>query len=182
MTTSAPFLIRDWNTQTDFPRIAAIRNGVLPDITTVEMLREEGAKQHPQSHIYRRVAVAPNDRVLGYAEVGRNSWDTPGAWELSLMADSEVKRQGIGSALYRVMRNYLHTQQATACTVRVRDHLPDALTFAQHRGFVLQQHSFASALTVTDFDEEGFAGVVAAAQASGIRFFAFADTDGSEAQ
>lgn len=182
MTTSALFHIRDWNTPTDFARIAAIRNGVLPESTIIERLQEEEVKQHPQSERYRRVAVDPHDRVLGYAEVGRNIWDTPGAWELSLMIDGAVQKQGIGSALYQIMRDYLSARQATTCTVQVRDHLPEALRFAQHRNFVFQQHSFASALTVAEFDEERFAGVVAAAQGSGMRFFSFAETDGSEAQ
>ena len=134
MTTPPRFHIRNWNTQSDFPRIAAIRSGILPDITTVEMLREEEAKQRPQLQMYRRVAVDADDRVLGYAEVWRSPWDVPGDWRLSLMVEGEARRQGIGSALYQAMRDYLYTQQAAVCRVQTRDNQPDGLTFAQRRG------------------------------------------------
>ena len=182
MTTPSRFHIRAWNTPADYARIAEIRNGVLPDVTTVAMLQEEDAKQHPQSQLYRRIAVDAANYVLGYAEVWRNVWDEPGVWGLGLMVDSKARCQGIGAALYQEMREYLRAQQATACTMQMRDHLPDALAFAQRRGFAIQQHIFTSELNVADFDETRFAGVVEAAQASGIVFFSFADTDGSEAQ
>jgi RimJ/RimL family protein N-acetyltransferase len=62
----------------------------------------------------------------------------------------------------------------------VRDDQPGYLRFAQNRGFALRRHMFESTIDLAAFDENQFAGLVEAVEASGIRFFSLADVGDTE--
>jgi RimJ/RimL family protein N-acetyltransferase len=65
----------------------------------------------------------------------------------------------------------------TALITTLRDDcLPEARSFAEHRGFVLRQHWVYWQLPLLSFDEAPFLPLIECVQAQHIRFFSFADT------
>jgi GNAT superfamily N-acetyltransferase len=99
----------------------------------------------------------------------------PGRYSLSVVVDPAVRKRGIGTLLYGNALRWAQEQGTTSLESEVRDNCPACLRFAQQHGFAVDRHIFESVLDLSAFDAERFAGVVEAAEASGIRFFTLAD-------
>src|SRR5260370_21606715 len=69
------------------------------------------------------------------------------------------------------------TQPATHLLSEVRDACSEGLEFAQHRGFTVQRHLSVSRLYLAEFNPAPFAGIIEAAEATGICFFTLADVE-----
>ena len=123
----------------------------------------------------RLVAVDRLDEVVGVVSSGRNPWMKPGHFWQWLIVDPAARRQGIGTLLYNIARQFLREQQATEIELEVRENSPMGLHFAQQRGFTVNKLSCESSLDLSHFDEASFAGVIADVEASGIRFFTMED-------
>jgi RimJ/RimL family protein N-acetyltransferase len=170
-----PITIQVANPQTDLERIAELTNAVHPTWTTVEQLRDALARQAEGHFLLDLVARTPLEAVAGFAFVQHGSWLPQGRFWLWLTTEERWRGQGIGTALYEQALATAQEQGATSLASRVRDDDSASLAFAQRRGFVIERHLFESVVDLTAFDEVPFAGVVAAVEASGIRFRTLAD-------
>ncbi len=163
------------NPQTDFPRIAALRNTVDPEPITAGQL-QEWEEQIPEGQIRRRVVAVDQDGlIVGFNDTGWDPWMAPGLFDLRVLVDPARRRQGIGALLYDDALQFAQARGATRFQARVRDTADDGLRFARHRGFVIDRQVFESTLDLATFDERRFAGRIEAAEAAGIRFFTLAD-------
>jgi GNAT superfamily N-acetyltransferase len=130
-----------------------------------------------KGNILREVlALDANGRIVGYMQVKREygTWD-PGRMNLWLIVAPEARKRGIGSRLYDDGLAFVRESSAHTLDSAVRDDDNVGLAFAEHRGFHIDLHVYASRLDVPEFDETPFAGTIEAAQSTGIRFFSMAD-------
>lgn len=167
--------------QTDFPRIAQLRQMVDPEPVTVEQLQEWEA-QIPQGQIRRRmVAVNEGGQIIGFNDAGWDPWMVPGLFDLQVVVDQDWHHQGIGSLLYHDALQFSQIQGATRLQSQVRDHCAPCLHFAEQHGFQIERHLFESTLDLASFDEQRFVGRIEAAEARGIHFLTLADLGNTEA-
>lgn len=174
------FQIRPVRVPDDFARMAQIFNSCNPEPTTPEEIAEWETKR-PEGLIHiRLVAVDEQDQAIGFAEAERVPWMKAGKFGLSVGILPEYRHHGIGAALAAQVQAWALEQGATLLETMVRDHRPDAVAFAERRGFEMDRHIFESTLDPNTFDESRFAGVVDAVQASGIEFYTLAERTGEQ--
>jgi GNAT superfamily N-acetyltransferase len=171
--------LRPLEPETDLPRLAELTTLLTPEQVTAEML-EEAERHRPEGGIRRRVvAVDEAGQIAGFGQAGRPPWARPGLFWLRVLVDPGMRRRGIGATLYRALLEFTGEQKGSTLAGVVRDDSPDSLRFAEQRGFRIDRHVFGSTLDPAAFDESRFAGTVDAVQAAGIRFFSFADLEGT---
>lgn len=146
-----------------------------PEPITVEDMQNWLKQAAPERIQQRTAALDEQGHLIGFNNTGRNPWMIPGRFWIEAVVDPVVSRQGIGARLYTDALQFAQTQGATSLEVQIRDHLPEALRFAQARGFQINRHHFESTLDLATFDEQRFTGVIEGLEANGIRFFSLAD-------
>jgi GNAT superfamily N-acetyltransferase len=98
-----------------------------------------------------------------------------GHLDLFLTVAPAYRQRGIGSRLYNDSVAYAKSNGATVLVATLSDRVPEARSFAEHHGFVLQQHWVYWQLQLHTFQEKPFRDVLTQAQARGIRFTTLAD-------
>jgi len=172
--------LRPLHPQTDFPRIAQLRQTVDPEPISVEQL-QEWEDQIPQGQIRRRVvAIAEQGQIVGFNDAGRDPWMPSGLFDVQVLVDPDWRQQGIGMLLLQDALQFSQARGATRLQGMVRDHCSACLRFAERQGFHRERHRFESTLNLSGFDERRFAGRVEAAEAAGMRFFTLADLGNTE--
>lgn len=175
-----PFRIRPLDPNADLPRLAELTTAARREPVTADILAERERQAAPAIVQQRLVAVDADGWIAGFGKADREPWDSPGQVWLQLLVDPAARRQGIGAALYEALWPFLREHGAGRLEARARDDEPDSLRFAEARGFHIHRRSFKSTLDLERFDPAPFAGHVERLQAQGLRFFSFAETDGSE--
>ena len=172
--------LRAFETERDLPRMVELFNTTQPEPIPLGMMKE-WEQQRPANEIrHRLVAEDESGFAVGMGDTGRQPWRKPGRYWIGVIVDPDLRHRGTGSLLYDALFAFAREQGATRLEAEVRDHIPDGLTFAEHRGFTLDRHIFESTLDLARFDETPFAGAPAAAEAQGVRFFTLADLGDTE--
>jgi GNAT superfamily N-acetyltransferase len=174
------FNIRPLDPATDYPRIVEIRNAIEAEPVTVEIFEENEKKRPPDETRCFVVAIDEREIVIGYAEAWRYPWSEPGHFTLDVGVEPGSRRAGVGAALYCAVQAFAREHGTVLLTGRVRDDCPECLRFAQRFGFEVVYQMFESTLDLAAFDSSRFAGVVEEVEASGIRFFTYADLAGTQ--
>src|SRR5689334_22269414 len=164
----------------DFPRIAEIYNLFYPDRITAGDLERQRELMPADAICYEKVALDQHQQVVGRNRAYRSPWLPAGRFFISLEVDRAYHGQGIGTLLYDDLLNFVIKQQEIDLEIGVTEHVPEALPFAQHRGFTIRRHLFPSRLILADFDEAPFAHVIKEVEVSGIRFFSQAEVGNTE--
>jgi GNAT superfamily N-acetyltransferase len=168
--------IRPLNPSLDAPRMAQIMNAYTPGAFSAETLaRQLQMPVRPGAILYRSVAVTPDGRLAGWNLANSTPMAGPGRFLIRVFVDPALCGQGIGSALYEDAAAFAREHGAYRFDHDMPDDRPDALRFAQHRGFVIDRHLCNAVLDLSSFDEAPFAGAVTAAEARGIRFATLAE-------
>ena len=146
-----------------------------PEPVTVEDM-QGWLERAPKERIHHRMAaIDQQGDLVGFNNTGRDPWMASGRFWIEVVVDPALSRKGIGARLYSDAFQFAQTQGATILEAEIRDHLPDALSFAQKRGFQIDRHHFESTLDLATFDETPFQGVIESLEASKIAFFTLAD-------
>lgn len=173
-------VIRRLNAQTDFPRIAELRNTAYPQPVTAEQLAEWERRFPKDGARQRNVALDSTGNILGYNDAGRWPYMPPGKFWIDVIVDPGHRCHGIGALLYQDALEFAQAQRAVVLECEVRDHNLDWKRFAETRGFRVDRHVFESALGIGHFDETRFGNLVKAVQARGFHFFSMADVPDTE--
>jgi len=128
----------------------------------------------------RKVATDENGEVIGYGYCVHENWLPAGQFDVGLIVARDRRGKGIGQALFADAQDFLQQQKAENLTGEVRDDDPNALRFAEKRGFHIDRHLFSSELDLTTFDESPFESIWEAQTQAGIRFFNLADCQDSQ--
>jgi GNAT superfamily N-acetyltransferase len=167
--------IRQAEPAADFPRIAELLSGYEPEPITVEQLWEWERRVSTERIRRRLVAVDSDGAIVGYGYIDHETWMRPGWFEIWVLVDPTRRGADIGTALYNHALQLTVAHGATSLGSQTRDDDPASLRFAERCGFRIDGHTFESTLDLTAFDEQRVAGVIEAAEASGLRFFTMAD-------
>lgn len=164
----------------DFARVADLFSQAEPEPTTVEEIEEREAAA-PEGLVRQRlVALNDSGEVVGYCASAHWPWEPSDKFWITVLVDEAWKRQGLGSQLYDAARVFAREQGAARLLTEARDTMPEALAFAERRGFRAQRHLYESVLDLAGFDEQPFVGVVEGVEAQGIRFFTLSDLGDTE--
>ncbi|MDQ3706254.1 MAG: GNAT family N-acetyltransferase [Chloroflexota bacterium] len=171
------FTLRPLDPGSDAQAVVDLLNTHFLEPVTPEAWQHERQQELARGDILREVvAVEGSGRLVGYARVKREygTWD-PGRLNLWVFVSPDVRNRGLGTRLYEDGMAFVMDRQAEKLDTSVLDDDAPSLAFAEHRGFQLDLHTYGSQLDVQAFDESAFAGVIEAAEATGIRFFSMSD-------
>lgn len=173
--TMSIYTVRLARIETDLPDIVRITNPYEDQPITVNQMRKWFQYNPPGRVQQRMVAVDEKDAVTGYCGFIHEADAPDHHFTVWVIVDPACRGQGIGSAMWEDMLKHLQELGATRLGSDVFDNDPLSLSFAEHRGFAIDQHFFNYKLDLTTFDETPYLPVIAALEAQGIRFCALAD-------
>lgn len=104
-----------------------------PEPVTVEDMQNWLKQAAPERIQQRTAALDEQGYLVGFSNTSRDPWMAPDRFWIKIFVDPAVSKQGIGTRLYTDAFRFAQTQGATSLEVQVRDHLPEALRFAQAR-------------------------------------------------
>jgi GNAT superfamily N-acetyltransferase len=173
--------IRPVNPETDHEQIARLYTIINDHITTASTLDEWYREPFAADYVlYRAVGIDLNGRIIGYILVEHETTYEPGRFTLMVMVDPAHRNQGIGAQLYDHALRQAEVLGAATYYAGVRENQPNALRFAEARGFKIQRYTFESTIDLRTFDETPFSGMVESLATAGIRFFSLADMGDTE--
>ncbi|WP_088833703.1 GNAT family N-acetyltransferase [Paenibacillus tyrfis] len=181
----------------DYEALAALLNTHWSEPCTAQRLEEDDAKLYTVGHTYldengllagydrtRCVAVTEQDVLVGYVWSWRAPWTEPGHLNNTLIVSGEYRRQGAGQLLLEHVIDWGIALGATTLVTEVWDDHPDALQFAERRGFAVERHAFQSVLELDRVDPERLreAETLKLLESGGVRFLTLADEPGEESE
>lgn len=173
--------IRPFEPDKDRPRLAEIRSAVSLEPVTAEQIKERQAAAPPDTVKHALVAETDEGLMVGYAAATyAPGFMQPGDFWVDLYVDKPDWGRGVGSALHTQVEEFALSHGGQRLSATIRDDYPSSLTFAEHHGYSMDRHLFASTLDATTFDEYPFAGAIERAEKAGIHFATFADFAGGE--
>ncbi|MDF2627982.1 MAG: GCN5-related N-acetyltransferase [Symbiobacteriaceae bacterium] len=158
-------------TADDFPRIVSIINSQETEGTTLEgMLRSEQLRPADMPH-FRLGAFDETGELVAFGTSWRSPQMPTGCFGLRVRVDQPYRHRGAGRALYNVLEDWVMNQGATRLETEVKDNQPEAMAWADRRGWVKEHHLFESTLQLTDWAPADWQHeAVRQAEAAGIRF------------
>ncbi|MGH2389421.1 MAG: GNAT family N-acetyltransferase [Chloroflexota bacterium] len=176
------YVLRQVQAGEDYPRLAALES--LWDYAPVsgDELRHMETSQ-PEGTLFQRiVAIDDAGWIVGTAKAGHQHWEQEGRFFVMVIVDPMVRNQGIGSYLYETALGFIDQHRASSVESIVGEDNPAARRFAETRGFSVTRHLYPSTLDVRTFDATPFAGTIESLEDAGIRFFTWADLEGTADQ
>ena len=174
---TASFTLQPLNPEIHARAVVDLLNTHLLGPVTLETWQHDREQELARGDLLREVvAVDGSGRLVGYARVKREygTWD-PGRLNFWVLVASDVRNRGLGTRLYEDGMAFVLGRGAEKLDTSVLDDDAPSLAFAERRGFQLDLHTYGSRLDVQAFDESAFAGVIEAAEATGVRFFSMSD-------
>ncbi len=157
-------------TPADYPRMVEIINSQVPEPIQLADLVREDETRNPDDPFFRMGAADEEDRLIGYVVTEGGSGHRPGEFWCRVRVHNDHQRQGIGSALFGKLLDYVRSQGATRLESSVMEATPEAYAWAQRYGFVKEYDLFESTLDLRTFDPAPFQEAIARVEASGIRW------------
>jgi GNAT superfamily N-acetyltransferase len=167
---------RPINLATDLPAMARLLSLTMPEPLTIEQVREQWQRAEGEIR-FANAALNEQEQIVGMVDVVRGTWKGPGYYYFNVIVAPEWRNQGIGTRLFAKGLCFAQAQGARQLESWVRDNAPEALRFAEERGYRFHRHNFESTLDLASFDERPFVDKLERAQAEGFRFFSMADLE-----
>lgn len=127
------------------------------------------------------MAVA-GDELAGACAVVRYPSQPPGLFDVDVAVEPSARRRGIGTQLGERVEAVVRAHRATRLRARVRDDQPEAVAFAERRGFVPVRRSIRSTLDLTRFDAGACGGALERVAGTGVRLSSPAERGTGEEQ
>lgn len=137
----------------DYPAIAEIRNATWTDDPVLaETLQSNDSRIKP-GLILRRLVAERHGQVLGNAVFYHMEWmHHPQKFGVGISVHPEHQGQGIGTALYDAVMAELQTYNPIKLLTSTRADKPEALRFAEKRGFHETFRAWESRLELSRFE------------------------------
>jgi len=146
------FTIRPFTTA-DYLELARVRNAVWPDNLVLAETLEAGDKRLKPGLVMRRLVAEQNGQMLGSALFFQMEWMYhPQKFWVGLTVHPEHQGQGVGTALYERMLEELQPHNPIKLLASTRADKPEALRFAEKRGFHEEFRAWESRLELSGFD------------------------------
>lgn len=143
------------------------------DLPTVDVLRWYEKKCATETIMHRIGAITPEGRLVGFAMAVTGPWDPilrQGYFEISVQVAPDWRKKGIGTRLYEEITTFASEQKAIALQAPIRETQSHDIEWAERRGFIKTLHTFASELSLPQFDPNSFNASITAAESTGLRF------------
>lgn len=190
------YALRPLRLPDDYAALAALLNVHFAEPTSAARLEEDDKKLYEVGHTWkndegllmgydrsRYVAVNEDDVIIGYVWPWRAPWTEPGYLCMTLVVKEECRGQGIGEALLRHAYEWGKGLGASAFITEVWDDSPDAVRFAERRGFFVERQTYQSVLQLKDaalnMAETEPEAILAS---NGLRMLSLADMPGEETE
>ncbi|MDG0795050.1 GNAT family N-acetyltransferase [Cohnella ginsengisoli] len=189
------YKLRPLKVPEDYEGLATLLNTFFSEPITAERLREDDTRLFEVGHTYmddngllagydrtRYVAVADEDRIVGYVWSWRAPWTEPGYLNNTVVVQKEYRGQGIGGRLVRHLVQWGEGLGAAKLVAEIWDDDPAARRFAENRGFAVDRHAFQSVLELETAKPEilNETGLFERLEAEGIRIRTFAEEGETE--
>ena len=168
-------IIRLARLETDIPAITGLINPYEATPVSADQVRSWFEYNLPERITLRLVTVDETNSVKGYAVVNHEASWLAHKFNIWIVVEPALRRQGVGSKLWEASLDFLREEGADRLGSEVRDDDPPSLAFAEHRGFSIDRHTFHSTLNLAAFDETPYLPVISDFKAQGIRFCTLAD-------
>jgi GNAT superfamily N-acetyltransferase len=172
---TARFQLRPFRTPEDYAAAVPLLNLINAEPYTPETWAEEDKTQTAAFHCFRLVAETSEGQVVGFGESFRFPWAKPGKFYMMVIVAPAYRGQGLGARLLEAVEADARAAGGTILQASIRDNDPESRAWVERRGYRYNRHTFESALDLATFDPAPFAAVIPAVEASGIRFFTYAD-------
>lgn len=160
--------------QKNYPQIAAILAATIPyAAASAEIIQYRDETRPSHCHFQRLVAVHDNEIVGFGAYTQYADMYEPDAFWTNICVLPGYQRQGIGTALYRALRQSLAERQPYTMRVQIREDNEAGITFAQKQGFREFGRRWESNLELATFDAKQFPNYTARLAARGIEIRPF---------
>lgn len=179
----------------DYEGLAALLNTYFSEPISAERLKEDDANLYEVGHTYmddngllagydrtRYVAVAEDDRIVGYVWSWRAPWTEPGYLNNTVVVDKNYRGQGIGGQLLRHLVRWGEALGAAKLVSEIWDDDSEARAFAERNGFAVDRHAFQSVLELETAKPEilNETGLFERLEAEGIRIRTLAEEGATE--
>lgn len=174
MATAASLSCRGLNLEVDAPALARLYSAARPEKVTLDEVRDWW---QPRQGELRQTLLALNEagQPVGMVDGQHTASMRAGHFWLNVIVDPGWRRQGVGGQLFAKGLAWVQAQGGQVLESTVWDNRPEALQFAERRGFRINRQSFDSVLDLTCFEESRFAGLLEKLYRAGFRFFSLAE-------
>jgi GNAT superfamily N-acetyltransferase len=175
---SVPFQIRPFDEAKDFPAVAQLSREIHEQQITAESIQDDFSRRDPKCAFAAWVAEVDGEVAgIGIYQQFAGAFH-PRKFNLDLGVRPAFRRQGIGGALYRQLREALEPLDPIALGAGTKENWPEAIAFLQRRGFQEKMRNWESHFDLTKFHPDALAEHVSAAEAAGYEFRSYADLAG----
>jgi len=176
------FSIRTQTESDDYNAIAELWNSRNPEdrysATEFEHIDDDMRKAPCK---FERYLAFSGDKLVGFATAKQFSGQYhPQKFAIDLHVDVDFEKQGIGTALYEKLVDYLKLQDAISVRTGVRENLEHAVAMAEKHGFKTTKKDFQLKINPQQHDFSGFAEVIPKLAAEGILIKSLAELGVSE--
>jgi len=143
----------------DYEAVVAVNNAVFPDRpSTPEEWRYDDEHFEKKYVNERYVAAQPGSgEILGFAGFWHVPWAYhPRKFGMEVRVHPLLRRQGIGTALWREVEDRLRGRRAISVKTQIWEAMPEGLAFASRAGFREVMRAWESRLDVAGFDLRAF--------------------------
>ncbi len=161
----------------DYDGYQAVGNRCYPDYPgTVAEVRHQDEVWDHDKYFKRRVVVEQDGKIVGAGDLNHSRWTFhPDKYHLEIKVDPDVRRRGIGQAMYQDLLAAARDREAKELIAGVKESMTDGLAFAQHHGFAEVKRDWESRLDTEHFDFGAFAEAPKRVADAGIRITTLAD-------
>jgi ribosomal protein S18 acetylase RimI-like enzyme len=167
--------IRTAHIDTDVPGITDIIIQSNAEQTDVDEVRNWLQYTSAGRIARHQVCVDEQNTVIGYGNAIHTGSSPANHFDTWIGVNPPFRRQGIGSAVWKVLLEDLKAQGADQLVCEVFEKESAGMAFAEKCGFRIDRHKFHSILDLPTFDETPFLPIIAALEAQGFRFCTLAD-------
>lgn len=136
--------------QADFPAIVRLLNQVEAEPTNLEEMLED-ENRLVAGKIRRRLVTEASGQTVGYALAVHYPSRGAGNFHLHVVVDAGFRRQGNGDLLYQAALDFARQHRAHTLTAEVQERYPEALGFAQRRGFQVKLQEVGATLELAHY-------------------------------
>jgi GNAT superfamily N-acetyltransferase len=169
------FALRPYHFPEDDAGVAALSAASYSDPWTVADI-EDWRRTFPADGLEHDVVAADADHeIVGTAHAYRYPWTPPGQFTVNVLVHPHTRNQGLGKSLFSEVMEFTRRHEASLLNAIVREDDDAALYFAKSLGFEIARHECESRVDLSGWQARVFDGKTAELEASGMRFFTYAD-------
>ncbi len=166
-------LIRNFKDE-DYAAIVDVSNLVNPDHPTTERNMKHWDKNREKRVVWNRLVYEEDGEVLATANYSLMSWMFhPQKYAGSILVPPKHRGRGIGGALLDGIHAAIAERDAISLRGNVREDRPEAIRFAEKRGFVAGLLEQESSLDLLKFDPSAFTDALERMEGTGIQLMTF---------